>query len=286
MIKVLVCGSSGQLGQEIQSIAANFENLKFVFADKDVLDITNEPFLQKYFASNSFDYVVNCAAYTAVDKAESDSENAFLVNQTACKHLANACKLNHVKLISISTDFVFDGNKSTPYVETDCCNPLGVYGESKLKGEEEIVKAMRDFIIIRTSWLYSSLGNNFLKTMMRLGKERTELNVVFDQIGTPTYAADLASAICEIMSEGKFISGIYHYSNEGVASWYDFAVEIMKMNHLNCKVHPILAVQYPTPAKRPHFSVLDKSKFKSSFSIQINHWKESLINCITRINCE
>lgn len=277
---VLVTGASGQLGQSIQFIASQYPEMQFVFATSQDLDITSEERVTSFFESNKIDFCINTAAYTAVDKAESESEKAHLVNVVGPKNLSIACQKNNVTLLHISTDFVFDGNASTPYTETEITNPLGVYGLTKLEGENEVTRHCDKHFIIRTSWVYSQFGNNFMKTMLRLAQDRTELNVVADQMGTPTNAVDLADAILKIVSFDyqqpsleKY--GIYNFSNEGVCSWYDFAKEIFKINNLNIIVNPIPTEAYPTTAKRPKYSVLDKSKIKSTFGITIKSWQEA-----------
>jgi dTDP-4-dehydrorhamnose reductase len=278
--KILVTGSNGQLGSELKELSCN-SNYEFIFTDVEDLDITNIEALRSFFKDRRFNYIINCAAYTAVDKAETDYETAHKVNSLAAKNLAIISKELNISLVHISTDFVFDGTKSTPYIENDPVNPLSVYGKTKLEGEKEIINITDHAVIIRTSWLYSYYGNNFVKTMLRLGKEKRQFNVIFDQIGTPTYAKDLAAVIMKVI-ERESITGteIYHYSNEGVASWYDFAKAIMDNAKLNCVVKPIETENYPTPAKRPHYSVLNKSKIKEHFGIEIPHWQDSLRNCM------
>lgn len=278
--KILVTGSNGQLGSELKELSCDNKN-EFVFTDVEELDITDIEASRSFLKNSGFNYIINCAAYTAVDRAENDTELAYKVNVLAAKNLAILSKELNISLVHISTDFVFDGTKSTPYVETDHVNPLSVYGKTKLEGEKEIIKNTDRAVIIRTSWLYSFYGNNFVKTMIRLGKEKEQLNVIFDQTGTPTYAKDLASVILKIIEKDP-VTGteIYHYSNEGVASWYDFAKSIMDNAELNCIVKPIETKNYPTPAKRPHYSVLNKSKIKEQFSVDIPHWQDSLKNCM------
>ena len=281
---ILVTGSNGQLGSEIKELSSNY-NYNFFFTTRDDIDITSKDSIKEFCQTNSINVIINCAAYTAVDKAQSDIENADLVNRKAVKKLSIVAKELNIKLIHISTDYVFDGKNFKPYVEEFQTNPQSVYGKTKLDGENE----MRDInplnsIIIRTSWVYSYYGNNFVKTMLRLGKEKEELGVIFDQIGTPTYAKDLAKTILDIVPqiENSKVE-IYNYSNEGVLSWYDFAKEIMKMAKLNCKINPIETYQYPTPAKRPHFSLLNKSKIKSKFNLEIPYWKDGLDDCLKRL---
>ncbi len=292
MTNILVTGSNGQLGNEIRILSKNFSNFNFYFTDVDELDITDLAAIENFMKQNPTHYIINCAAYTAVDKAEEDSAKAALINQLAVHNLAVTAQNFDSKLIQISTDYVFDGRNYRPYKETDQTNPQSVYGFSKAAGEKNIAEEMSsDYMIIRTSWLYSSFGNNFVKTMRKLGKERDELNIIFDQIGTPTYARDLAHAILTIINKvenktSNFISGIYHYSNEGVASWYDFAKEIMQISQINCKINPIETKDYPTPAKRPFYSVLNKAKIKKNYDIEIPYWKDSLKLCIELLKSE
>lgn len=281
---ILVTGSNGQLGSEIKELASKY-SYNFFFTDRNNIDITSKDSIKEFSKTNNINVIINCAAYTAVDKAESDEINADLVNRKAVKKLSIIAKELNIKLIHISTDYVFDGKNFKPYVEEFQTNPQSIYGKTKLDGENE----MRDInplnsIIIRTSWVYSYYGNNFVKTMLRLGKEKEELGVIFDQIGTPTYAKDLAITILDIIPqiENSKVE-IYNYSNEGVLSWYDFAKEIMKMAKLNCKIKAIETYQYPTPAKRPHFSLLNKSKIKSKFNLEIPYWKDGLDDCLKRL---
>ena len=278
---ILVTGSNGQLGSEIKELSSNYF-YNFFFTDRNSIDITSKDSIRSFCQTNNINVIINCAAYTAVDKAELDELNADLVNRKAVKKLALVSSELNIKLIHISTDYVFDGKNFKPYCEEFQTNPQGVYGKTKLDGENE----MRDInpknsIIIRTSWVYSSFGNNFVKTMLRLGREKESLGVIFDQVGTPTYARDLAKTILDILPkiENSKVE-IYNYSNEGVLSWYDFAKEIMKMAKLDCKINPIETFQYPTPAKRPHYSLLNKSKIKSTFNIEITYWKDSLDECL------
>lgn len=279
---VLVTGANGQLGSEVKDLSP-FQNLGFIFTDIDELDITCIEDVRAFFSSHKIDYVVNCAAYTAVDKAEEEKELADLVNNTAARNLAVISKEFKAKLIHISTDFVFDGSSSIPYTEKDKTNPVSVYGATKLAGEKVVLKYGKEIIIIRTSWLYSSYGNNFVKTMIRLSKKRDSLGIVSDQIGTPTYARDLAETILHIINSSHFQSGIYHYSNEGATSWYDFAKAIVEMAGIECNIYPIETSQYPTPAKRPSYSLLNKAKIKSAYKIDISDWKNSLEKCMNII---
>lgn len=279
---ILITGANGQLGNEIKYLS-QFHNHSFLFTDIDELDITRIDDVRVFFSSQKIDYVVNCAAYTAVDKAEEEKKLADLANHTAARNLAVISKEFEKKLIHISTDFVFDGNASIPYTEKDKTNPVSVYGTTKLAGEKAVLKYGKERIIIRTSWLYSSYGNNFVKTMIRLSKERDSLGIVSDQIGTPTYARDLAEIILHIINSGNFQSGIYHYSNEGAASWYDFTKAIVEMAGIKCNIYPIETYQHPTPAKRPSYSLLNKAKIKSVYKINIPDWKNSLEKCINII---
>ena len=282
MKSILVTGANGQLGKEIQNLASDIEKFNFIFTDVDDLDITNEASLSNFFDKNSIDYIVNCAAYTAVDKAETDIELCNKINSIAVKNLVSFAEEYNVNFITISTDYVFDGTNYKPYTESDKTSPNSIYGASKLTGETEALKYEKS-IIIRTSWLYSHYGANFIRTMLNLAETRNELNVIYDQIGTPTYAADLAEAIIEIIrysENNSFMAGIYNYSNEGVTSWYDFAKTIFRLTNTNCKVIPIETKDYPTPAARPHYSVLNKSKIKNTFNLFIPYWEDSLAECL------
>jgi len=297
MTNILVTGSNGQVGSEIRELSNNYD-YNFFFTEKTTLDITNEQDIKSYIETNNINTIVNCAAYTAVDKAEEDKVNANLVNRKAVKKLAKISKEKDIKLIHISTDYVFDGTNHKPYCEEYQTKPNSVYGQTKLDGENEMIKINpHNSIIIRTSWVYSSFGNNFVKTMLRLGKEKDELGVIFDQIGTPTYARDLAKTILDILPniENTKVT-IYNYSNEGVISWYDFSKEIMRMAKLDCKINPLETYEYlalnadapvpkgkvecPTPAVRPHYSLLNKAKIKKTFNIEIPYWKDSLSDCL------
>jgi len=284
MAVILVTGASGQLGNEIRNSSKNYFGYEFVFTDIDTLDITDEEAVKQTVKTTHPDWIINCVAYNLVDKAETDYENAFKVNGQAVKNLAESIKGSESRLIHISTDYVFDGNSSTPYNENSITNPQSAYGKSKLEGEKSAL-LHHGTMIIRTSWLYSSFGTNFVKTILKHGKDKEILRVVYDQTGTPTYAADLSNAILSVISgvirnQIAFNAGIYHYSNEGTCSWYDFATEIISESGLKCKVIPILSKEYPTAAKRPSFSVLDKSKIKENYGIEIPHWRSSLIKCM------
>lgn len=283
---ILVTGSNGQLGKELRVLAAQFPAYRFVFAAREDLQLHHYGLVENFFLSLQPTYCINCAAYTAVDKAETEQDMAMLVNGESVGYLAAVCKKFDTKLIHISTDYVFNGESEIPYREEDQTGPINTYGQSKLIGEQLCLKENPDAIIIRTAWVYSFFGNNFVKTMIRLMKERTELNVVGDQVGSPTYAADLALAIMQIISGGKWQSGIYHYSNEGKISWYEFAVAIKSLADLKADIHPIPTSAYPTPAKRPHFSLLNKDKIRSVFQVEVPEWKQSLQKCIALLQAE
>jgi dTDP-4-dehydrorhamnose reductase len=282
--KIIVTGANGQLGRELHELAQTFTDFDFRFLPKDELPIYDFEAVEAAIESVQPDFLINCAAYTAVDKAESDKEQAFLVNSAATAILAAACYQHRTKFIHISTDYVFDGSSPEPYKEDAKTNPINTYGASKLEGELLCMQNNPDAIIIRTAWVYSAFGNNFVKTMLRLMKERDTLNVVSDQVGAPTYAADLASAIMHIISGGKWTPGIYHYSNKGRISWFDFAVAIRDAAKLNCSVQPIGTEQYPTPARRPAYSLLDTHKIRETFGLNIPEWKASLELCLTRLS--
>jgi dTDP-4-dehydrorhamnose reductase len=281
-MKILVTGSNGQLGSELRLIAPQNTDCTFIFTDIQELDITNENSIDSYLNKIKPAVIINCAAYTAVDKAETDIQLANLVNYNAPKILAKLCQKHGIGIIHISTDYVFDGTAHIPYQEEDKVNPTSIYGQSKLKGEQAVLAA--GGVVIRTSWLYSTFGNNFVKTMIRLGKEKEFLKVVFDQIGTPTWAHNLAETTVVVAKKMKDdheqYAGVYHYSNEGVCSWYDFAVEIMALSNSPCKIYPIETKEYPVSAPRPAYSVLNKRKIKDTFQLKIPHWRESLVKCV------
>ena len=286
MNNILVTGGKGQLGSELREIAPNYKDYNFLFTDVKDLDITNYPFVAAFVEGNNITTIINCAAFTAVDKAESEPELSDAINHLAAANFAQIAKEKNIKLIHISTDYVFDGTNYKPYIETDIPNPKSVYGQTKLDGELAIQKINpANTIIIRTSWVYSNYGNNFLKTMLRLGKERKELGVIVDQIGTPTYARDLAERVLEILPKiNNENVELFHFSNEGVCSWYDFASAIFEIKGLKVKVNAIETFQYPTAAKRPSYSVLNKSKIKNKFQIKIPNWRNSLTVCMQRLN--
>lgn len=288
MVTILVTGSNGQLGNEIQRLAPELDDMNFVFTDVDTLDICNKEALEQFVSRYSLDFIINCAAYTAVDKAEDDVELCYAINRDAVRNIGEVAAFVGCKVIHVSTDYVFSGKTYHPYAEDMQTAPETVYGKSKAEGEEELLRVCLDAIILRTSWLYSSFGNNFVKTMIRLGKEKDMISVVYDQIGTPTYAADLAAAIVHIVKEtirddNYFRTGTYHFSNEGVCSWYDFAIAIHRLAGIKCNVQPIESSAYPAKAPRPFYSVLNKTKFKNTFHIPITHWEESLGKCIIRL---
>ena len=288
-MNILVTGSNGQLGSEIKDLAVNYTEFSFFFKDLPELNICNADALDTFIINQKINAVINCAAYTAVDKAEKEELTAQKVNSEGVLNLTNALKKVNGKLIHISTDYVFDGNNFIPYQELDEVKPIGIYGNSKRSGELEVINSAIDAIVIRTSWLYSAYGNNFVKTMLRLGNERDELGVIFDQVGSPTNASDLAKTCLDILAYSKEASlsskgRLYHFSNEGVASWYDFSIAIMALGKVNCNVRPIETKDFPAPAKRPHFSVLNKSKIKIDFEIDIPYWRDSLEKCIVKLN--
>lgn len=276
---ILVTGSQGQLGRSLSKITKANNAYNFVFIDKEEADITSKEALEALFSQHKFFAVLHFAAYTAVDRAESEPETCELVNHKATEQIAKLCNQHSSKLLYISTDYVFDGTKPSPYMPTDKPNPLSVYGTTKLQGEQAVLANCKQSIIIRTSWLYSEFGNNFVKTMRRLGSEKDEIGVVFDQVGSPCYATDLAKVVMMLLCK-EFNGQIFHFSNEGVCSWYDFARKAMLLSGLKCKVRPITTTEYPTAATRPQFSLLDKSDIKTFLSIDIPHWEDSLAECI------
>ena len=287
---ILVTGANGQLGKELQNLASSYLQFNFFFLTKEDLPIHQYEKVRDFFKDNQPEYCINCAAYTAVDKAESEKELAFLINGEGVGALAAVCKENNTRFIHISTDYVFDGMADTPYKENSPTNPQSVYGASKLEGEKQALQLNPDSIIIRTSWVYSEFGRNFVKTMIKLMNERAEINVVNDQIGSPTYAADLAETILQIIvkltthnSQLTTHNSIYHFSNEGVISWYDFATAIKELTDNSCKINPITTEQFPTVAKRPAYSILNKTKIQQIFGIKLKDWKESLAVCISKI---
>ena len=279
---ILVTGANGQLGQSIKSIVGTFDRFKLIFTDSKSMNICDINKVRSIFQSNKIDYCINCAAYTKVDLAESEPLLATKVNKDGVENLVKVCNENDVILIHVSTDFVFDGESYTAYAETDVESPIGIYGSTKLEGEKVVSTLMDKYYIIRTSWLYSEFQNNFMKTMLRLGLEKDKLSIVYDQIGTPTYAVDLAKAIMYIIDSKREAYGTYHYSNLGVASWYDFAKAIFEISNIDIEVNPIKSILYPTPAKRPQFSVLNTEKIRKTFHLDIPYWRDSLTNVIIK----
>ena len=289
-MKILVIGKTGQLGQSINEIVSKMQSCdEFVFVGRDELDLSDIDGVVSYFENNNFDIIINCAAYTAVDMAESEIELADRINHLAIHKIATIANKQQIKLIHISTDYVFSGESNIPYLESDVVNPINIYGKTKLAGEQAVLETMpTDATIIRTSWVYSEYGNNFVDTMLRLGKERDKINVVSDQIGSPTYAGDLAMAILHIIQNEEFLNSgqktqIYHYSNEGSCSWFDFAKEIFELTNIQCSVNPITTEQYPTPTQRPRNTLMNKDKIAKTFGINIPHWEVSLKTCIAAL---
>ncbi|MDO8368103.1 MAG: dTDP-4-dehydrorhamnose reductase [Saprospiraceae bacterium] len=291
---ILITGANGQLGECFRQASVQWPALKFVFAGPQDFDISNRAAVRAYFDSSQaekFKWVINCAAYTAVDKAESEPDKAQKINVLGAKYLAEACAIRDIPFVHFSTDYVYHNRQNTPFLETDPVSPKGVYARTKLAGERVAFRVQPLTMVIRTSWVYSAFGQNFVKAMLRLGRERAELNVVADQIGSPTYAPDLAEAVLNIIQKvetgevsKESIAGIWHYSNEGVASWYDFAAAIFELENIPCHVRPIATRDYPTPAQRPPFSVLDKHKIKAAFGLEIPHWRESLRRCLANLS--
>ena len=285
--RVLVTGKNGQLGLSIAKIAQDYPQYDMTFVGRDQLDLSQSQTIIEYFQSKTFNVIINCAAYTAVDKAESDPEIAIQVNYLAVKQMAQIAKNQNAILIHISTDYVFNGKNHKPYVETDPVDPINLYGQTKLKGEQSIYIIQPKGMVIRTSWLYSEFGDNFVKTMLRLGKERENLDVIYDQVGSPTFAGDLAKAIFDMLSRpfqfGKESLQTFHFSNEGICSWYDFAKTIFELSNIHCRVNPIETKDYPTPAKRPHYSVLNKLKIRQGYMLEISYWKDSLATCLNEL---
>lgn len=280
---ILVTGANGQLGSELKELSSAFTQFAFTFLTREDLPLDDSERIKNYFNTHQFDFLINCAAYTAVDKAESEKDLAFRINATAVGELSAICKKNNTKFLHISTDYVFDGTAKMPYKENNLTNPQSVYGASKLEGERLIFEENSDAIVIRTSWVYSSYGKNFLKTMLRLFEEKEEISVVNDQFGSPTYAADLAAVIMQIISSGQWYEGVYHFSNEGVISWFDFAIAIKQLTKSSSNINPIPTSAYPTPVSRPAWSVLEKSKIQQHYGVQFRNWQESLADCINKI---
>lgn len=287
---ILITGAGGQVGNEFRFLAFTHSQFKFIYTDVEQLDITKLGQTLRFFKRNTPQYVVNCAAYTAVDKAETDVILATKINVNGARNLAKACQATGATLIQLSTDYVYHNNQNIPFKEGDKTSPKGIYAKTKLRGDLAALKFCERAIVLRTSWVYGTFGNNFVKTMLRLGKEREELSVIFDQIGTPTYARDLAKAILKVAQkienqevDPKILRGVFHYSNEGVTSWYDFTKAIFDIRDITCRVNPIETSQYPTPAARPPFSVLNKAKFRETFGMEIPYWRDSLVACLKEL---
>jgi dTDP-4-dehydrorhamnose reductase len=287
MSNILITGANGQLGNEIKFLSFQYKNFNFIYTDVEELDISSYSKVERYFFNTQIDLIINCAAYTAVDKAEKEIDKAKRINSIGPLNLRLIAQKNKIPLIHISTDYVFDGRNYRPYKENDLTNPKTIYGKTKLEGEKNVLDYEKS-IVIRTSWLYSTFGQNFVKTILKIAKENDTIRVVFDQIGSPTYAANLAETIVkisqEILSQNKnIIYGLYHYSNEGVCSWYDFAKEIIDYKKIECHIDAVKSEEFPRPAERPFYSVLDKSKIKQNFKISVPHWKDSLKQCLEKI---
>ncbi len=285
MKRILITGANGQLGNEMRMLSVQYPQYKYIFTDVAELDICNKAAVLDFVSAQKPDFIVNCAAYTAVTKAEEETGLNYAINRDAVQNLGEAAAKTGAKVIHVSTDYVFDGKGYLPYTEDMPINPESAYGKSKAAGEQALMSVCEDSVILRTSWLYSSFGNNFVKTMLKLGREKEKLTVIFDQIGTPTYAADLASTIMQIINSGKFEAGIYHFSNEGVCSWYDFTKSIHKLSGItSCKVLPLETKDYPDQTPRPFYSVLNKAKIKAVYGLDIPHWEESLGRCLEILN--
>lgn len=283
MSKILVTGADGQVGSEFRELEKRFPHHTFLFCNRGTLDISDPAQVKETFAGFHPDYCVNCAAYTAVDKAETEQDRAFAINAVAVRHLAAACSAYEARLVQISTDYVFDGNGTEPYKEDHPTRPVNIYGQSKLQGEEEAMKAAGGAVVIRTSWVYSTFGNNFVKTMLRLMAGKPQINVVADQKGAPTYAADLAEAVLQIIESGTWKPGIYHFSNTGIISWFDFATAIRDLGGFACEVQPIATSGYPTPAKRPAYSAMSTDKISTIYQVRRKPWRESLEACLKKM---
>jgi dTDP-4-dehydrorhamnose reductase len=288
---ILVTGANGQLGQCFRQLADQNPTVYFYFVGSSELDITNKRMVRKFFDQHPVSWCINCAAYTAVDQAQKEPAVARKINITGVKNLAEACAPKGIPLIHFSTDYVYHTKQNTPFKEEDPISPKGIYARTKRSGERAAMLANPNTMVIRTSWVYSEFAHNFVKTMLRLGRERSNLNVVYDQIGTPTYAPDLAAAVLDIIRKTEteavppyLLAGIWHYSNEGVTSWYDFAKAIFEIKNIPCAVQPIESKAYPTPAMRPHFSLMDKSKIRTAFGLEIPHWRESLLRCLEKLD--
>src|SRR5690554_6658942 len=284
MKQVLVTGANGQLGSELKKLSKKTLNINFIFIERNDMPLEDSSVITRFLNKIKPDLIINAAAYTAVDKAEVEKELSEQVNHYSVETISKWCSKNKAKLIHISTDYVFDGKSNTPYKENEMTSPINWYGETKLRNEKAIIKNNADAIIIRTSWVYSEYGNNFVKTMLNLMNIRDEINVIDDQIGTPTYALDLAKVIINIIEYKNWIPGMFHYSNEGRISWYDFAVKIAELKKLNCKINPISSHQFPTIAARPNYSLLDKNKISKTYKVTVPKWEESLKECLQLLN--
>lgn len=283
MAKILVTGADGQVGREFRELESRFPQHHFLFCSRSTMDISDPAQVKETFAGFQPEYCVNCAAYTAVDKAETEQDRAFAINAVAVRHLAAACSAHQTRLVHISTDYVFDGNGTQPYKEDHPTRPVNIYGQSKLQGEEEAMKAASGAVVIRTSWVYSTYGNNFVKTMLRLMSSKPQINVVADQKGSPTYAPDLAEAVMRIIESGSWSPGIYHFSNTGIISWFDFATAIRDIGGFACAVQPIATSGYPTPAKRPSYSAMNTEKISTTYRLPLKPWRESLEACLKKM---
>lgn len=283
---ILVTGANGQVGSELRELSVHFPEFQFLFTGKGDLPIQEKDKVLDFFQAHQVAYCINCAAYTAVDKAESERELAFLINATGAANLAEVCRITKARLVHISTDYVYDGSRDTPQLEDAPVNPINVYGHSKLEGERLVQENNPESVIIRTSWVYSRFGKNFVKTMLRLFKEKDELNVVADQLGSPTYAADLAATTLRFINHwiaGNELNGIFNYANTGVTSWFELADYLRELTGSSCKIHPVTSVQYPTPARRPSYSVLDTTKIRTALGIEIPYWKKSVSLCVEKL---
>jgi dTDP-4-dehydrorhamnose reductase len=283
---ILVTGCTGQVGSELKELSASWPEKRFTFVGRSEMDLQNEHSVRQNLRELRPDWVLNCAAYTQVDKAETDSEAAFRANAEAPGWMAETCAEIGARMIHLSTDYVYRPDANTPIEEDFPTGPTGVYGATKLEGDRRVLAALPSAFVVRTAWVYSYFGHNFVKTMLRLGRERGQLRVVFDQIGSPTYARDLAEAMLRMVENASTPGGVYHYSNEGVCSWYDFAHAIFEMGGVECRVEPIRSTEFPTPAKRPPFSLLDKSKTKRAFDLDVPYWRDSLRHCLSRLEAE
>jgi dTDP-4-dehydrorhamnose reductase len=284
MKSVLVTGANGQLGVALRNISGSFKGFEFYFTDVDTLDICDKAQVDAFVKLHNIYVIVNCAAYTAVDRAEDDAEICMRINRDAVRNIGEVASAHGAKVVHVSTDYVFDGCGARPYCEDDATNPMSVYGATKLAGEQALMSVCHDAVIIRTAWLYSETGSNFVKTMLRLGSERDTLGVVADQRGTPTYAGNLADAIMAVLKAEHFVPGIYHYTDNGACTWYDFASKIFETEGIRCEVNPLMTAEYPTRAKRPAYSVLDKTKIQKTYGVQVPAWENGLLQCLKELS--